>query len=711
MYKDFSTRLVILFLALAAGSVWGSTITYQGRLEQQGQPFNGTADLELRLFDAAGGGAQIGPVQARNGVSIQNGQFQVELDFGGGAFDGSPRYLQVSVNGTTLNPRQAVTATPVALFALAGNEGPAGPPGEPGPSGAAGPEGPAGPPGPQGASGPQGESGPAGPMGPEGPQGPPGEPAADGWRLDGNAGTDSATQFVGTIDQQALELRTWNVRSLRLEPSEIIFNGLPITANVIAGSHANGVKSGVRGATIAGGGVPEQFSDPEMVLEEPNRVTDHYGTVGGGYGNQAGDGEGTLADRAGATVSGGRNNTASGQSSTVAGGRRNTASGSAAAVGGGSDNIAGNVFSTVGGGFNNTASGNRSVVGGGASNRAEEFYGTIAGGRDNTASGQRSSVSGGAQNIASGNSSSIGGGSDNIAGNAFSTVGGGFNNTAGGPRSVVGGGSSNTAIGNWSTVSGGAENCAGGTYSWAGGRRAKIRPGDNPGGDDSCGGLTYPGGPGDGGTFVWADSQDADFVSTGPNQFLVRAAGGVYFGTDSTVSITAGRFINTSTGAHLTSGGTWTNASSRALKTDFADIDPVEVLGKVLALPIQSWRYVNSESIRHLGPIAEDFYASFGLGSDAESISTVDAAGVALAAIQGLYQKLISENAQLRDELAVLKVQADQIQQLVLRNAELERRLDAMAQGERDHEALSERLAKLEALWLHDGPALADARH
>jgi hypothetical protein len=85
----------------------------------------------------------------------------------------------------------------------------------------------------------------------------------------------------------------------------------------------------------------------------------------------------------------------------------------------------------------------------------------------------------------------------------------------------------NTAAGSASTVGGGESNCAGGSFSWAGGVRAKVRPGNDPAGaGPACSGLTYPGGAGDQGTFVWADSQADDFVSTGSNQFLVRAAGG-----------------------------------------------------------------------------------------------------------------------------------------------------------------------------------------
>jgi hypothetical protein len=120
--------------------------------------------------------------------------------------------------------------------------------------------------------------------------------------------------------------------------------------------------------------------------------------------------------------------------------------------------------------------------------------------------------------------------------------------------------------------------------------------------------------------------------------------------------------IHHSSGARLTAGGVWTNASSRSLKTAFEAIDPLAVLAKVAALPVEGWRYkAEDASTRHIGPVAEDFQRLFGLG-DGESIGTVDADGVALAAIQGLVQKMDqalaakdAEIAELRQELRSLK--------------------------------------------------------
>jgi hypothetical protein len=102
-------------------------------------------------------------------------------------------------------------------------------------------------------------------------------------------------------------------------------------------------------------------------------------------------------------------------------------------------------------------------------------------------------------------------------------------------------------------------------------------------------------------------------------------------------------------------GTTWINASDRNLKQDFEPVDPLELLAKVASMPIQSWSYKSHPQEKHVGPVAQDFHAAFGLGSDDKSIATVDEGGVALAAIQGLNQKLEAENAELKARLDKLE--------------------------------------------------------
>ena len=287
----------------------------------------------------------------------------------------------------------------------------------------------------------------------------------------------------------------------------------------------------------------------------------------------------------------------------------------------------------------------------------------------NVISGSSASVNGGLNNTASGSNSVVTGGSFNTASGTYATVTGGTLNHASGQYATVSGGALNGATGYAASVFGGFDNCAGGSYSLAMGRRAKVRPGSLVTLVSGCLDVPRAGNPnGDVGTFIFADSQDADFVSTGANQFLVRAQGGVYFSDDDSVaSIPSGRFINTSTGAFLSTGGTWTNASSRSLKTAFRNVDAGRILDQVLTLPMSTWQYIAApEAGRHLGPVAEDFHAMFALGDRDDEISTADAGGVALAAVQGLAQKQDAaletltqrasrDSAQVRAEIAALR--------------------------------------------------------
>jgi len=102
--------------------------------------------------------------------------------------------------------------------------------------------------------------------------------------------------------------------------------------------------------------------------------------------------------------------------------------------------------------------------------------------------------------------------------------------------------------------------------------------------------------------------------------------------------------------------------SDRNLKSDFQPLDAQEVLAKVAALPLQSWVYRHAPHKRHLGPVAQDFHAAFGLnGDDDKHITTVDADGVALAAIQGLNQKVKEKDSEIRS----LKSELEQLKQIV----------------------------------------------
>src|SRR4029434_8415400 len=95
-------------------------------------------------------------------------------------------------------------------------------------------------------------------------------------------------------------------------------------------------------------------------------------------------------------------------------------------------------------------------------------------------------------------------------------------------------------------------------------------------------------------------------------------------------------------------------ASDRNLKQDFEGVRPAEVLERLTSVPITTWRYTNESSdVRHMGPMAQDFRAAFGLGPSERRIDMVDSAGVTIAAIQGLHsalKELQKENSALRRE-------------------------------------------------------------
>jgi hypothetical protein len=331
--------------------------TYQGQLQKGGLPVSDTCAMQFGLYNAASGGVQVGSTISAS-VPITDGLFTVSLDFGS-VFDSNLRWLEIQVQcpGDSVYfdlGRQELTAAPNALYAVVADSAPW--------SGLTGV--PAG-----FADGVDDVGG--------------------GWSLTGNVGTTPGTNFLGTIDNQALELYVNSARALRLEPDAT-------SPNLVGGYSGNSVTTGVHGAVIGGGGDGAY----------PNQVTDHYGTVGGGQGNQAGSDSGGAYDA---------------------------------------------FYATVGGGYRNTASDSYATVGGGAINTADDSFATIGGGRENTVTGE------------------------------------------------------------YATVPGGSSNSAEGSYSLAAGRRARS---------------THTG------SFVWADSTNADFASTANDQFAVRASGGMRLETD-----------------------------------------------------------------------------------------------------------------------------------------------------------------------------------
>jgi hypothetical protein len=131
------------------------------------------------------------------------------------------------------------------------------------------------------------------------------------------------------------------------------------------------------------------------------------------------------------------------------------------------------------------------------------------------------------------------------------------------------------------------------------------------------------------GTFMFGDrSTSVPMLTFVPHQFLVRAAGGTAFYSNS--ALTAG--VTLAAGA-----GAWASVSDATRKQHFRDLSGEDVLAKLARMSIQEWSYkAQDAAIRHVGPTAQEFHAAFGLGEDPLRISTIDADGIALRAIQAL---------------------------------------------------------------------------
>ncbi len=127
---------------------------------------------------------------------------------------------------------------------------------------------------------------------------------------------------------------------------------------------------------------------------------------------------------------------------------------------------------------------------------------------------------------------------------------------------------------------------------------------------------------------------------------LASFAGGLSLTTP-----TQGNIIYTDSGAYLSAGGDWTNASSKDYKENFTTLDSDDVLAKISALPIMRWNYKKeTSSITHIGPLAEDFYSAFQVGGSEKNISTIDPAGVALLGIQALNKRISELEKKLQEQ-------------------------------------------------------------
>ncbi len=545
--------MAALLAGMAAGNAQTTIWTYQGRLNGTTGPAAGNYDFQFAVFNAASGGSQQGATLTNSAVSVTNGLFTVSLDFGAGVFTGPDRWLEIGVrsNGvpvtfTLLSTRQRITPSPYAIYASnAGTATAVGAgavsasqlntPGAPGAGQALVYNG----------STLVWTNASA---------------AALAWTLNGNAGTTAGANYLGTTDNQPLEVKANATRALRIEPNSA---GAP---NFIAGGAPNFVQPGIVGAAIGGGGATNYSAG---VLGIPsnasNSIRSDFGVVAGGLANSiavnskysvivSGLGNSVGQNSGGAFIGGGYQNLISSNSiatvlgggdqnfimpnspfATLAGGGVNGiySNSASATIGGGeydaifpfSDHatVSGghaNVISTgspssvIVGGSNNIVSASLASIGGGAVNFVDGDFGVVAGGYGNTNLGQGSVIGGGSANRVTANFyATIAGGVGNRATTDYAAIGGGLLNTNGGANATISGGQGNYALGGGAMIPGGSFNQALGDFSFAAGYQAQALHA---------------------GAFVWADDSLTPFASTTANQFVVRATGGVGINTNAT---------------------------------------------------------------------------------------------------------------------------------------------------------------------------------
>lgn len=487
--------------------------------------------------------------------------------------------------------------------------------------------------------------------------------------------------------------------------------------SVIAGGGSNIIQNGASGSAI-GGGSNNVIEVASSVIAGgfQNTAAGYLDSIGGGYQNM------TFASAA--TIAGGSGNENFGDYGTVGGGSGNSVDGNSATVAGGAGNRVIADAATVGGGAGNTASGEGATVAGGEfQNTASGIDSTVSGGAGNTASLTGATVSGGGSNLATNYYSTVPGGSINVAGGAYSFAAGQqahalhagsfvwadsqnavfasaasdtFNIRAQGgvhlniDTSIFFGNQIRQMLNLWNTVYGiGVQSFTeyfrtdpNGTFSWfAGGVHSNNQ--NDPGGGTELMRLTATDlivntGIALNSTNGFSQSSVGNFSIDAPfkpgGRFIILTNGDVGISNSNPAHLLV---VGSAISPAFCDGGAWVNSSDRNAKEGFSAINARDVLDKVSRLPITQWKYkTEAGGTRHLGPMAQDFHAAFGLnGADDTHISTVDEGGVALAAVQGLNEKLEASSGNLEARTGDAE---GRIQKLEAENAELKARLERL---------------------------------
>ena len=640
--KSAPLKLLFVFLVLLltapAALAQGSAFTYQGRLTDGGTPPTGTYELEFKLYDAATGGTQQpqpSPVTVQftgaQAVTVTDGVFTVQLDFGADAFPGAARYLEIGVRQvgasafTTLAPRQPISATPYSIrstsAATAANF-----------SGSLGGD----------VTGTQSATVVSSVGGVSAANVASGAAAANG-ATDANTANsvvrrDASGNFsAGTITASLSGNATTATTA----------SGVSATAGDSVVAAVNASSSAVNTSRVAGD--VELAPSTQQAASTANDLvnlklvgTATLGTSGtsdllslsasGTYSSGALDQEWFRVDNAGGILALG---TYDGENEVVG-------VGTIPAEGNGARMMWYGAKAAFRSGYVNNGAWDDTNVG----------QGSFAVGMNNRASGRLSSAFGNS-NVVSGIQSAAFGSNNTVSGvNAFAH--GSLNTVSGNNATALGSQNTIGSSANSGAFTFGLLSQANASQAYAIGERATV---------NNTRAMVISLGPSFG-----VATNDA-----GTGTFTVRAANGIYFGTNTgTPTITSGHFIETSTGAYLTSTGVWTNTSDRNVKEGFVPVNGEDVLRRLARIPMTTWKYrADKASVRHLGPMAQDFSAAFGLGDSDKAISTVDASGVALAAAQALDARTATQQSlidALEQQVRQQQEQLDALKKLLCAN-------------------------------------------
>lgn len=630
---------MFLFTGVHSACAQGSAFTYQGRLNDNGAPASGNYDFRFRIAaDALGNTFIDGPVLS-NAIPVAGGLFTMTLDFGAGIFTGSNYWLQVEVktNGaagyTTLAPLQALTPTPYAIFAntasnLSGTLASAQLSGALPSAQLSGSYSSAVSftnaannfSGAYAGNGGGLTNVNAATLGAFG--------ADQLWKTAGNSNTVAGVSFLGTTDNQPLELRANRMRVWRLEPDQRPNGG---AGNLIGGFTNNLIEQpGSGGDVIVGGGFDAGVN---IIHSNSSGVF-----IGAGSANQAGP---NIND---AVIGGGYGNTILSYDSVIGGGRHNTIQPGAfwSSIGGGYGNQVGGYYGTIPGGYNNTAVGRYATVPGGYANAAYGNF-SFAAGQQAYANHDGAFVWADSQPVTFGSTAT----------NQFlirASGGVGIGTTSPGyPLTVQADGVDDISWQN-SSFELGRLGYSGANAGWLG-----LKSSGTFNVQVKASGPTY------------FNGGNVGIGTASPQAALhVRGADGAQFTLQNSADNSSWYFSddlndnlvfqpNTGVGAYIDRAGNYHNNSDARLKRDITALGGV--LARVLQLRPVSYHFRSApgEGPLTLGLIAQEVEPLFpevvGEHAGTKSLAYTELVPVTIRAIQELNEKVASENARLREEL------------------------------------------------------------